>query len=572
MKEAMDMVKEELGIDAVILHTKKYKKGGFFGVNGKDVVEVTAAVEDEVKKPVKQKPVFPVMPKNVLNRYKGTTNAPLVDPAIWGDNAGIPENSLQQGQLVEQQSMQQAIPQQHQYMQQVVPQGIQQQPMQRQSVPQSMGPQAIQPQSMQQAITESVQRQPMQQPMPQVIQPQSMQQAMPQGLQQQQVQQAMPQGVQQQPIKQPTPQFMSQESQILQQEEIQPLTAQQDIYDDTTPKAQTDTARYSQEAHESIADDIVAHDEESDSVDSSAEENASDTDGSTSDNENKRIRQLEDELIQMKTLLAQVMSSSPEQEKEIVSMQDALRAQDIDDDIITDMIRRMPPEAVMGDKDAPEAAKALKGYLFRALRLQEGIILRKDNKPKIVALIGATGVGKTTTLAKIAARFVLEQGVSAALITADTYRISAVEQLKTYSDIIGLPLEIVYAPDELKDAIRKHRDKQLILIDTAGRSQHNESQMKELRDFLAPEEGIERHLVLSATTKNRDAMDILGKFSECRPDHIIFTKTDETASLGLIVNLLSKSRASLSYLTTGQSVPDDIFPARADTLAGLLLR
>ncbi len=572
MKEAMDMVKEELGIDAVILHTKKYKKGGFFGVNGKDVVEVTAAVEDEVKKPVKQKPVFPVMPKNVLNRYKGTTNAPLVDPAIWGDNAGIPENSLQQGQLVEQQSMQQAIPQQHQYMQQVVPQGIQQQPMQRQSVPQSMGPQAIQPQSMQQAITESVQRQPMQQPMPQVIQPQSMQQAMPQGLQQQQVQQAMPQGVQQQPIKQPTPQFMSQESQILQQEEIQPLTAQQDIYDDTTPKAQTDTARYSQEAHESIADDIVAHDEESDSVDSSAEENASDTDGSTSDNENKRIRQLEDELIQMKTLLAQVMSSSPEQEKEIVSMQDALRAQDIDDDIITDMIRRMPPEAVMGDKDAPEAAKALKGYLFRALRLQEGIILRKDNKPKIVALIGATGVGKTTTLAKIAARFVLEQGVSAALITADTYRISAVEQLKTYSDIIGLPLEIVYAPDELKDAIRKHRDKQLILIDTAGRSQHNESQMKELRDFLAAEEGIERHLVLSATTKNRDAMDILGKFSECRPDHIIFTKTDETASLGLIVNLLSKSRASLSYLTTGQSVPDDIFPARADTLAGLLLR
>ena len=555
MKEAMDMVKEELGIDAVILHTKKYKKGGFFGVNGKDVVEVTAAVEDEVKKPVKQKPVFPVMPKNVLNRYKGTTNAPLVDPAIWGDNAGIPENSLQQGQPVQQQAMQQAILQgiQHQYMQQVVPQGIQQQPMQRQSASQSMGTQGVQP-------------------MQQAIQPQSMQQTIPQSVQQQPMQQAIPQGVQQQPIKQPAPQFMSQESQILQQEEIQPLTAQQDIYDDTAPKAQTDTARYSQEAHESIADDIVAHDEESDSVDSSAEENASDTDGSTSDNENKRIRQLEDELIQMKTLLAQVMSSSPEQEKEIVSMQDALRAQDIDDDIITDMIRRMPPEAVMGDKDAPEAAKALKGYLFRALRLQEGIILRKDNKPKIVALIGATGVGKTTTLAKIAARFVLEQGVSAALITADTYRISAVEQLKTYSDIIGLPLEIVYAPDELKDAIRKHRDKQLILIDTAGRSQHNESQMKELRDFLAADEGIERHLVLSATTKNRDAMDILGKFSECRPDHIIFTKTDETASLGLIVNLLSKSRASLSYLTTGQSVPDDIFPARADTLAGLLLR
>ncbi len=111
-------------------------------------------------------------------------------------------------------------------------------------------------------------------------------------------------------------------------------------------------------------------------------------------------------------------------------------------------------------------------YIRKAIRIANGITLYSD-KPKVVALIGPTGVGKTTTLAKIAARIVLEQGSKVALITADTYRISAVEQLKTYSDILGLPLEIVYNPQALKDAIAKHSDKQLILLDTAGRSQYN---------------------------------------------------------------------------------------------------
>ena len=181
-------------------------------------------------------------------------------------------------------------------------------------------------------------------------------------------------------------------------------------------------------------------------------------------------------------------------------------------------------------------------------------------------------MGKTTTLAKIAARFVLERGVSAALITADTYRISAVDQLKTYSDIIGMPLEIVYTPGELSKAIRKHRSKDLILIDTAGRSQHNTYQMKELQDLLEVNSHIEKHLVMSATTRYRDAAEILAKFSSCGPDRIIFTKTDETGSVGLILNLLHEKKIPLSYLTNGQSVPDDIGPASAGKLAELLLR
>ena len=146
------------------------------------------------------------------------------------------------------------------------------------------------------------------------------------------------------------------------------------------------------------------------------------------------------------------------------------------------------------------------------------------------------------------------------------------EQLKTYSDIIGLPLEIVYSPQELQTALHKFRQKDLVLIDTAGRSQHNEFQMKELVDFLAANPHIERHLVMSATTKDRDAADILEKFSVCAPDRVIFTKTDETASVGMLLNLLYGKELALSFLTNGQSVPDDIVPATPAALADVLLR
>ena len=112
----------------------------------------------------------------------------------------------------------------------------------------------------------------------------------------------------------------------------------------------------------------------------------------------------------------------------------------------------------------------------------------------------------------------------------------------------------------------------MILIDTAGRSQHNRRQMAELKEFLAVNQNIEKYLVLSATTKNEDAKDIIDKFSVCKPDKVIFTKTDETKSLGIILNILRRKEMRLSYLTNGQSVPDDIVPAEAGKLAELFLR
>ena len=225
----------------------------------------------------------------------------------------------------------------------------------------------------------------------------------------------------------------------------------------------------------------------------------------------------------------------------------------------------------MVDVHTPAAKSTLVRYLNEHVKFSEGIKLNRHGV-RIVALLGTTGVGKTTTLAKVAAKFVLEQKTDVALITADTYRISAVEQLKTYSDILELPLEIVYNPAELTASIERHRDKDLILIDTAGRSQHNDYQMRELEEFLRVNPRIEKHLVISATTKFTDAKHIMNKFEQVEPDKIIFTKIDETASLGMIINLLHDKKYSLSYITTGQSVPDDIDRASSDVLANLLLK
>ncbi|MBP2629386.1 MAG: flhF [Firmicutes bacterium] len=284
-----------------------------------------------------------------------------------------------------------------------------------------------------------------------------------------------------------------------------------------------------------------------------------------------KILKLQQELDSMKKMLEQVINAVPQNKVETISLFDALTENEVDSKIAEEIVTNILDEAVLTNKDLPETVDFLADYFQQAMRPARGIEIGV-NQTKIVALIGATGVGKTTTIAKIAANFVLDKACSVALITADTYRISAVEQLKTYSDIIGVPLEIVYSPDELKIAIDKHRDKQLILIDTAGRSQHNEFQLEELKCLLSVIPDIEKHLVLSATTKYKDAVDILRKFSICEPDKVLFTKVDETSTVGAIINLVYQYPITLSYITNGQSVPDDIVVADSKELAKLLLR
>ncbi|MBQ7704678.1 MAG: flagellar biosynthesis protein FlhF [Selenomonadaceae bacterium] len=278
--------------------------------------------------------------------------------------------------------------------------------------------------------------------------------------------------------------------------------------------------------------------------------------------EQARIKQLEDELAQMKKMLAEVLNKNSNQGG--LSLRDALKKQEVSEEIITEMA----DTAV--DYQSSAARWTLSSYFNEHFNFSEGIRLNRHGV-RIVALIGTTGVGKTTTLAKIAAKFVLEQGIRPALITADTYRISAVEQLKTYSDILNLPLDIVYSPQELADALERHKDNELVLIDTAGRSQYSEAQMAELKEFLNTNPRIEKHLAISASFKLNDAREIVNKFSAVNPDRIIITKIDETGNFGTAVNLLRNINLPLSFLTMGQSVPDDIAVGSADTVTKLLL-
>ncbi|MCI8281883.1 MAG: flagellar biosynthesis protein FlhF [Lachnospiraceae bacterium] len=184
-----------------------------------------------------------------------------------------------------------------------------------------------------------------------------------------------------------------------------------------------------------------------------------------------------------------------------------------------------------------------------------------DKKPKVAFFIGPTGVGKTTTIAKIASKFKVEHGKRVALLTADTYRIAAAEQLRTYANILDTPLTIVYSAEELNEALERVADYDLVLIDTAGFSHRNQEQreeMKKLIDLVDDSYEKEIYLVLSATTKYRDLVEIADIYKEIFDFRMVFTKLDETSCYGNIFNMKMYTGADLSYSTYGQNVPEDI--------------
>ena len=196
-----------------------------------------------------------------------------------------------------------------------------------------------------------------------------------------------------------------------------------------------------------------------------------------------------------------------------------------------------------------------------------------QGKARFVFFIGPTGVGKTTTIAKLASKLKLDRKLNVALMTADTYRIAAVDQLKTYAEILNVPLKVVYSDTELKDAYEEMKNYDIVLIDTAGRSHRDSQQREDIEKLLnaIPKEEKDVFLVLSITTKYRDLIRITEAYSEISEYRLIFTKLDETDTLGNIFNVKLLTGAPLSYATFGQKVPNDISRLDAQMIAKQLL-
>ena len=228
-------------------------------------------------------------------------------------------------------------------------------------------------------------------------------------------------------------------------------------------------------------------------------------------------------------------------------------------------------DSLQSEVNTCDAATALYNEVASVLGKPETISIRRDKKPTVAIFVGPTGVGKTTTIAKIAADSALNRDLDVAMITADTYRIAAVQQLKTYAEILGIPVSVAYTPGEIKSRIEEFSDKDLVLIDTAGRSHRHNAQFTELRELVGGADADEVFLVLSSTVSVKNNREIIQNYNFLKEFKLIFTKADETPVFGAMLNARILTGKSLSYVTVGQSVPDDIEVASIEKITRNLI-
>ena len=228
------------------------------------------------------------------------------------------------------------------------------------------------------------------------------------------------------------------------------------------------------------------------------------------------------------------------------------------------------------DQGGEEAVDSEKARLFMRRVISDFIpvaspIQLDPGRTRVAALVGPTGVGKTTTIAKLAAYAKLELKQRVALVTLDTFRVAAVDQLQQYAQILQVPIHVALTVEDLRSALRFYQDRTLVLIDTPGHSPKDGEVLGQLRRFLDELPEVETHLVLSATTKPRDMADIAQRFEPLKPGRLIFTKLDETSTYGPILSTLVRVKKPLSYLGTGQEVPQDLELATSRRVADLIL-
>jgi flagellar biosynthesis protein FlhF len=280
-----------------------------------------------------------------------------------------------------------------------------------------------------------------------------------------------------------------------------------------------------------------------------------------------------DELHAMVEKLCEHASSAPAHDlpEALFHVFTSLIEADVDETTAREWIERLRGEGVpRPTDDAAVVMNRVAEYLEAEISVS-GPILTDTNKCRVVALVGPTGVGKTTTIAKLAANYRLREKRRVGLITVDTYRVAAVEQLRTYADIIDLPMEVVATPREMREAVARMNHLDLVLMDTAGRSPHDEVRIQELKSMLAEAEPDEVHLVLSSTAGSKSLINTAERFADVGTTSLLMTKLDEAHSLGHLVSVVRSVPLSVSYLTDGQNVPDDIQVARSGAMANMLL-
>jgi flagellar biosynthesis protein FlhF len=255
---------------------------------------------------------------------------------------------------------------------------------------------------------------------------------------------------------------------------------------------------------------------------------------------------------------------------ELVEEYATLAASRVSEDLARKMVARLRAALPPGElRDRARLRASIRDLVKGMIRCTEGIALRPGRCVR-VAFIGPTGVGKTTTIAKLVSIYA-HRGREVAVITNDTYRIAAAEQIRRVAQLVGVPIRVCPRPADVERALEEFAGRDLVLLDTAGRSQRNARRLEELREVLAAARPDETHLVVSMTTQPETVVEVAERFAPCGYDRLVITKLDEAIKVGVVLDVLSRVQAELSFVTTGQEIPRDIEVADSERLASLIL-
>lgn len=540
MAEALAAVKRDLGADAVIVQTRTSRQGGLFGIGRKTIVEVTASPREEQQKPRKQAASRRTAPVAAKKAYAA---------------AGLAKPSPGEGSATSQQRVD-ALAE-----------------MLRRSLEEKTRQRSVQP------------AKPSETPAPTVLESKPVQIAPP-------VDEAKPSNVAPPPARfipvepapQPVPVKLARPKSAVDQPPTPASRATSVGAPRETESAPPVARRYvlQSEKEQAIRPDDPSIDSlplfnnapaerPKPAIAPPRERASSSAQPDAVQEEMAAIRKMVGQILDRQAVSGS--RSAPRAPGQLFDMYTHLIAQEMSEELAENIVREVERSL---EPDQLDDSVVVRGAVLEQLRAfipisREPVTTAPSSGPLRLALIGPTGVGKTTTVAKLAATFKLKQRKKVGLITSDTYRIAAVEQLRTYANIIGLRLEVALTPAEMAQACHALRDCDVILIDTAGRSQRDRDKLGELQKFLAAADPHEVHLVLSSTASEKVLLQEAEAFSDVRADKIILTKLDEAVSFGMLVNVMKRVGKELSFVTTGQEVPDHIEPGRADRLAELVL-